>query len=49
MAQKFVDLTNSGVTDHNLEGTPSFLINDELQAGVYDWQSLRPLLDKSIG
>lgn len=48
MAQKFVDLTNSAVTDHNVQGTPSFLINDKLQDNVWDWQALRPALDKSL-
>ena len=27
-----------------IEGTPSFTINGKLQANVYDWKSLEPLL-----
>lgn len=30
---------------YSIPGTPSMLINDRLQANVYDWASLRPLLD----
>lgn len=32
-------------TRYSIPGTPSMLINDRLQANVYDWASLRPLLD----
>lgn len=32
-------------TRYNIPGTPAMLINDRLQANVFDWASLRPLLD----
>ncbi|MXO71322.1 thioredoxin domain-containing protein [Alteraurantiacibacter buctensis] len=32
-------------TRFNIPGTPALLINDRLQANVYDWAALRPLLD----
>lgn len=30
---------------YNIPGTPAILINDRLQANVFDWAALRPLLD----
>lgn len=32
-------------TRYNIPGTPAMLINDRLQANVFDWAALRPLLD----
>lgn len=32
-------------TRYNIPGTPAVLINDRLQANVFDWAALRPLLD----
>lgn len=32
-------------TRYNIPGTPAMLLNDRLQANVFDWASLRPLLD----
>lgn len=48
LAQKLADLTQQGVTVHKVEGTPSFLINNALQAGVYSWPTLRPKIDQSL-
>ncbi|MEI6485585.1 MAG: thioredoxin domain-containing protein [Sphingomonadales bacterium] len=36
------------VQTHNLQGTPSFLINGKMQTDVYDWTSLKPLLAAAV-
>jgi protein-disulfide isomerase len=36
------------VQTHKLQGTPSFLINGKLQADVFDWAALEPLLTAAV-
>lgn len=36
------------VQAHNLQGTPSFLINGKLQTDVFDWPALEPLLTAAV-
>lgn len=36
------------VQTHKLQGTPSFLINGQMQADVFDWAALEPLLTAAI-
>ena len=36
------------VQTHKLQGTPSFLINGQMQADVFDWLALEPLLTAAI-
>jgi hypothetical protein len=36
------------VATHKLQGTPSFLINGQMQADVFDWAALEPLLTAAI-
>lgn len=36
------------VQAHKLQGTPSFLINGKMQADVFDWPALEPLLTAAI-
>ena len=48
LAQKLADLTQQGVTVHKVEGTPSFLINNALQTGVFSWPALRPKIDQAL-
>lgn len=36
------------VQTHNLQGTPSFLINGRMQTDVFDWAGLEPLLTAAI-
>lgn len=36
--------TNNAVTKDKVKGTPSFLINGQLQEDVHDWSKLRPKL-----
>lgn len=48
LAEKMANLTEQAGTVYKVEGTPSFLINNQLQTDVYDWTALRPMLDKSV-
>lgn len=36
------------VQNHQLQGTPSFLINGRMQTGVFDWAALDPLLTAAV-
>lgn len=36
------------VQTHKLQGTPSFLINGQMQADVFDWPALEPLLTAAV-
>lgn len=36
------------VQTHKLQGTPSFLINGQMQTDVFDWPALEPLLTAAI-
>jgi protein-disulfide isomerase len=36
------------VQNHQLQGTPSFLINGRMQTDVFDWAALEPLLDAAV-
>jgi protein-disulfide isomerase len=36
------------VQTHNLQGTPSFLINGKMQTDVFDWAALEPLLVAAV-
>jgi protein-disulfide isomerase len=44
LAEKIANQNRSDSKIHQIAGTPSFLINGELQQGVHDWANLRPLL-----
>lgn len=35
-------------TRYSIPGTPALLLNDRLQANVFDWAALRPLLDAAV-
>ncbi len=48
MAQKLADLTNQGVSTYKVQGTPAFLINNQLQDDVFGWAALHPKLDQSL-
>lgn len=48
LAQKMADMTERGATFYKVTGTPSFLINEKLQADAYSWQALRPAIDKAL-
>ncbi|MEN9682917.1 MAG: hypothetical protein RLZZ427_668 [Pseudomonadota bacterium] len=48
LAQKLADLTQQGVTIHKVEGTPSFLINNVLQSGVFTWPGLHAKIDQAV-
>lgn len=41
---KVLAMTKFASETVKIEGTPSFTINGKLQANVYDWKSLEPLL-----
>lgn len=41
---KVLAMTKFATETVKIEGTPSFTINGKLQANVYDWKSLEPLL-----
>lgn len=38
-------MTEEAKTKYGVQGTPSFLLNDNLLSGVHSWPSLRPKLD----
>lgn len=44
-ARALAERSQADGTRYSIPGTPSILINDRLQADVFDWASLRPLLD----
>ncbi len=48
LAQKLADLTNQGVSTYKVQGTPAFLINNQLQDDVFGWAALHPKLDAAL-
>ena len=44
--EKLQAMRNSALNEHNIEGTPSFLINGDLVDGVSDWNGLDARLQK---
>lgn len=46
--QRIVALRELGANSDKVTGTPSFLINGELQDGVYDWATLEPKLREAL-
>lgn len=48
LADSMAELTQEAGNVYKVEGTPSFLINNTLQADVYDWPALKPALDKAL-
>jgi len=47
--QRIVALRDRGTNQDKVTGTPSFLINGQLQEGVYDWPGLEAKLKEAIG
>jgi protein-disulfide isomerase len=47
--QKLVDMGSAAQRDHQLTGTPTFLINNEVVQGAADWTALEPRLRAAIG
>lgn len=47
LAEKLANQTDQAATKLMVQGTPSFLINGQLQE-VYDWHSLEPLLGAAL-
>jgi protein-disulfide isomerase len=45
---KLLAIRADAVQTHNLTGTPSFLINGKMQASVFDWTALDPLLTAAL-
>ena len=45
--QRLVEITDAGVKEHQISGTPSFLINNKL-AEASDWKALEPLLQAAL-
>lgn len=45
---KLLAIRKDAVETHNLAGTPSFLINGKMQADVFDWAALEPLLATAL-
>jgi hypothetical protein len=48
LAQKLADLTEQAVTTYKVTGTPSFMINNTLQADTFSWPALRPKIDQAL-
>ena len=46
---QLVQMTSAAVSDHNVPGTPGFLINGELVEGVAGWEALEPKLRDALG
>lgn len=47
--QRVVALRELGTNNDKVTGTPAFLINGELQEGVYDWAALEAKLREALG
>jgi protein-disulfide isomerase len=45
---RLMAIRTDAVQTHKLTGTPSFLINGQMQADVYDWAALEPLLTAAV-
>lgn len=45
---KLMAIRTDAVQTHGLTGTPSFLINGKMQADVFDWAALEPLLIAAV-
>ncbi|USI72045.1 DsbA family protein [Sphingomonas morindae] len=45
----FAKAQADGTQKYNITGTPSFVLNGEPQASVYDWASLEPRLKAALG
>ena len=45
---KLLAIRADAVQNHNLQGTPSFLINGRMQTDVFDWAALEPLLTAAV-
>lgn len=45
---RLMAIRGDAVQTHKLQGTPSFLINGQMQADVFDWPALEPLLTAAI-
>lgn len=48
LAQKLADLTTQGVQTYKVQGTPGFLIDNQLQVDTHSWAALRPKLDAAL-
>lgn len=46
--ERLLAIRADAVQNHGLQGTPSFLINGRMQADVFDWAALEPLLDAAV-
>lgn len=47
-ADRLMAIRADAVQTHNLQGTPSFLINGKMQTDVFDWPALEPLLTAAV-
>lgn len=45
---RLMAIRGDAVQTHKLQGTPSFLINGQMQTDVFDWSALEPLLTAAI-
>ena len=48
-ASKLVQMNSDAVTEYNLPGTPTFLINGKIVENVANWALLEPELKKALG
>jgi protein-disulfide isomerase len=46
--QRLVDIQAQAVKQHNIQGTPAFLINNSVVAGNPDWQTLEPAIQAAL-
>lgn len=47
--QKLVDMGSAATREHQISGTPSFLINNELVEEASDWKTLEPRIRAALG
>jgi protein-disulfide isomerase len=45
---RLTDMNNKAIQDYKLSGTPSFLINGEVQQGVASWDALEPKIKAAL-
>jgi protein-disulfide isomerase len=47
--QKLVDMASAAQREHQITGTPTFLINNEVVEGATDWKTLEPRIRAALG
>jgi protein-disulfide isomerase len=49
MLQKVVDIGATAGREHDVTGTPTFLINNRKVEGAANWETLEPRIRRAVG